>query len=443
MAQLRDVYLKRQSQLNRKQDALPYIRAVITDSLGNQSGSGSIWYNENERRVWYMALGSNQPAQVRCVRITPTIGLGVIIGFVPGTQEKEVLSDDPFLRASNVTGTSYISPGPGDFEPGGRLQLWLYTKMITPLATYPTSGMLVNTIAGDYPYLGQRVTFPGATGTDLTASIPATPGEHRLVGLYLDAANTLQTIDGTAVVVATTPPEPTWPDGAFQLCVIKLTNGDTSIDFANLTDRRMAWTDTVSSSSTWPRPGKVNIGVTEYATITLAAAAAVSGDLIKVGEGTFAETFTLPDGVDLFGSGIGITNIITSDAGALITIAGTSTVKDLTLENGGAGEAITSVGSDVFLLDINDTGGGLTLTGGGSVVTDCIFSSVTTSTSGGHSFYGGSIGDLTIGASTSVFLHNTVIENPIVNSGIISGNWIDDNGRIFARYHRHFQMMGA
>lgn len=245
MTTARDLKLKRRQELAAKQDTPNYIRAVIVDSLGNQTGNNSIWQNQSTRRVWYMAMGANQAAHCRCVRIQPHIGLGVIIGHTLGSSDVEVLSDDPFLRDSNTTGTSYPSPGPEDFGPNGRLQLWLYTKMITPLATYPTGAMLLTTMPGDYIYRGLRVTFPGVTGTDLSASIPAA-GLHRLVGLYLDDTNTLQTIDGASVALASTPPEPVWPADAYRLCVVLVSDTDTAIDFDNLTDRRINWTDPIS-----------------------------------------------------------------------------------------------------------------------------------------------------------------------------------------------------
>lgn len=423
MPTLRDVQLRQRARFAQKQDALPYIRAVITDSVGNQSGSGSIWYNRDERRVWYMALGSNQPAICRCVRIEPSIGLGVIIGNIPGTPEKEVLSDDPFLRASNITGTSYVSPGPGDFEPGGRLQLWVYPKIIVPLATYPAGGMLVNTVAGDYPYNGARVTFPGATGTDLTASIPGTPGEHRLVGLYLDAANTLQTVDGTAVSTALVPPEPTWPDGAFRLCVILLTNGDTTISFDNLTDRRMVWWDIASSSpSAWPRPDKVNIGTTEYDTLALAIAAAASGDLIKVGEGTFIGEVTIPDGVDLIGSGVDITFIVDngSSPANTLTFAGNNSAANFTIRNDTDVAGQINAGTNVFE-NIKEAAGGLNISGGTNTFKNCHIDGFSPDNAAATcNVYSGFINSTTIFGGTVTFYGSVTNQ---VTGTLADGSW--------------------
>jgi len=77
----RDVTRKEQKKFDLKQDKRESFRAVIVDALGNQSGAGNVWAVYAERRVWVMRLGSTQPFQVLCVRMTPVIGLGVIVGY--------------------------------------------------------------------------------------------------------------------------------------------------------------------------------------------------------------------------------------------------------------------------------------------------------------------------------------------------------------------------
>lgn len=246
--QYRDIIQRQENKLEKKQTKKDFIKAVITDSLGNDSGNGEIWADRNTRRVWIRESGSASISQVPCYLITPTIGLGVIVGFEPYSTIREVLATDKdFLGQTNTTGTSYESPSNEDFLPGGRLQLWLDPRLITPLVTYPfnNTSLSINIIAGDYPYAGTRKSFAGQVDYSLSAYQPAGPNEHCLVGLYLDANNDLQAIAGSTVSTAVTAPEPIWPTGAFRLSVVDLDDTQTSFVLADdIQDRRMAWSDT-------------------------------------------------------------------------------------------------------------------------------------------------------------------------------------------------------
>ena len=245
----RDVTYKQDNRFGKKVDLTKVIKATIVDSLGNDSGSGEIWADRLARRVWVRELGTAGSSQVPCYNITPVIGLGVILGYEIGSNTREVLrTDKEFLGPTNTTGTSYEAPNNTDFGPGGRLQLWIASKLITPLATFPDNGLAVKVVSGDYPYNGTRVTFAGQVGVTLTQN--PNPGEHYYAGLYLDSANTLQVIYGTSIAVAGDPPEPAWPAGAFRLSVVRVNNTQTSITLAldtsstnDIFDRRMAWSD--------------------------------------------------------------------------------------------------------------------------------------------------------------------------------------------------------
>lgn len=246
----RDVIFKQNQRFNEKIDRTKTIKAVVVDEFGNDSGSGEIWADQLARRVWVREVGTAGASQCPCYNITPVIGLGVILGYEIGSNTREVLrTDKEFYGPTNPTGTSYESPSDADFLPGGRLQLWVASKLITPLSTYPSAtGLSVNVVAGDYPYNGARVTFTGQTAIALTQN--PNPGEHYFAGLYLDSANSLQVIYGTSIAVASTPPEPSWPAGAFRLSVVRVNNTQTSIVMARDTDatndifdRRMAWSD--------------------------------------------------------------------------------------------------------------------------------------------------------------------------------------------------------
>lgn len=322
----RDVRRKTEKKLDEKQDKRTQFRAVVVDSLGNQSGAGDIWANQSQRRVWIMTVGGSQPFQVLCVRLTPVIGLGVIVGYAdPLSRTLEVLRTDyEFLGPSNTTGTAYESPSNLDFLPGGRLQLWLDTRLIQSLAIYPnSSGLFVNVTDGDYIYQGERKTFNGQTNIDLSGSQPAGPDEHLYVGLYLDSSNTLATVDGATVATSADAPQPTWPAGAYRLGMVLLNDTQTSFSMADdVVNLKIPWTDEESFGGGWPFTNVLTVDATDpdaaYTNIADAQAAAVSGDLILF-DGT------LPGNNIILGTGVSIggwspkTSILTqtSDANCL------------------------------------------------------------------------------------------------------------------------------
>lgn len=241
----RDIIRKQEKKLDKKLDRRDFIKAVITDALGNTTGAGSIWADRNTRRVWIQENGSASLSQVPCYRITPAIGLGVIVGYEPYSTIREVLATDrEFYGPTNSTGTSYESPSNEDMLPGGRLQLWLDPRLLQPLAVYPTDNLNINVVEGSYPYNGVRKSFAGQINYDLSAYQPAGPNEHCLVGLYLDASNNLQVVAGATVSTAVTAPEPSWPSGSFLLAAVDLDDTQTSLSLADdIQDRRMAWSD--------------------------------------------------------------------------------------------------------------------------------------------------------------------------------------------------------
>ena len=368
----RDIRKKQSDRLDKKQDKRQQFRAVITDALGNQSGAGDIWFNRLQRKVWAMPNGGSQPFPYNCFRIKPTIGLGVIIGYSsPLNQLVEVLqTDTEFLGPSNTTGTAYESPDNEDFLPGGRLQLWLDTRLIQSLAIYPDpTGLFVNVTNGDYIYQNERKTFDGEENIDLSASAPGA-GLHRYVGLYLDSSNLLQTVNGATIALASTPAEPTWPAGSYRLGMVRINATQTSFSMADdVVNLKIPWTDEESfDGSVWPAAGEIKINDTAYTTLALAIAAAVSGNIIRLGNGTFTcNNLTLPNGVSLVGSDITLTILSqTSDANCLTT--GTiGNVSNLTISvsiNSANDRIALILAGDNFIENVYITGGN---SGGGIV----------------------------------------------------------------------------
>lgn len=335
----REVQYKQDKRFGEKIDRTKTIKAVIVDELGNDSGSGEIWADRLSRRVWVRELGTAGSSQVPCYNITPVIGLGVILGYETGSNVREVLrTDKDFFGPTNPNGTSYESPSNTDFLPGGRLQLWLASKLIQPLSTFPaTSGLFVNVVAGDYPYAGTRKTFAGQTNVALTQN--PNVGQHYYAGLYLDSANALQVVYGASIAVASTPPEPAWPAGAFRLSVVRVNNTQTSITMAldtdttnDILDRRMAWSDEKGAGG-WPNAGLAMINSTEYDTIPLAITAATTGDIIKVGQGTDSGGITVDESVAIVGLSPRETILTHNDTTTVTVTAANVTLEDLTVEN--------------------------------------------------------------------------------------------------------------
>lgn len=90
--------------------------------------------------------------------------------------------------------------------------------------------------------------------------------------------------------------------------------------------------------NSWPRPGKVNIGVTEYSSIGAAITASIAGDILKIGEGTFAETITVNKSIALIALDPNTTIISTSTNDAIpVTITAAAAMINIQAQQTGAG----------------------------------------------------------------------------------------------------------
>jgi hypothetical protein len=500
MTTIRDLQLKQKRALAQKKDNRQPFRAVICDEEGNFSGSGSIWANQNKHLVWFMPFGNAQPAQVRCVRLEPQIGLGVLIGYADGSNEQEVLSDDPFLRQAGDNTNAYLSVSGRDFEPGGRLQMWLYPKAFVPLCIYPGSALTINVVAGDYEdYQGVRQTFAGIEAYDISGSQPAGPNEHLLVGIYIDTSNTIGTVDGTAVATTVAAPEPSWPAGSMRLGTVELDDTQTTINFANDIDNRRlfypypgsgailktfvdAKGDLITATAD-DTPAILSVGtdgyilaadsgeatglkwitspvgvtgevwlirgqtVTIYATITLALAAAASGDTIVLWNDTYSEEIEID--TDIVLCCISQNSVIIADvssSGITVDLTTTASVLD--------GLSITNDDDDGWPLRVQAGAGGsiirnctLIADGGGTThngvyaVDDCVIEHCTITISGATNNYcvnnaagtteiiGGTlIGD--VNNDDIMILRGPTITGTITNAGTITGWYLDSSENI-------------
>lgn len=446
----REVEYKRNKRFDKKIDKREPIRAVIVDSLGNDSGSGSIWADENLRRVWIRELGTAGASQIPCYNITPVIGLGVIVGYEPYSDIREVLSSDKkFLGQTNPDGRSYESPSTMDFRPGGRFQLWLASKLIEPLATYPSSatGLTVNVVVGDYPYAGTRKTFAGQANVPLTQNPNA--GQHYYAGLYLDAANTLQIVYGASVVLATTPPEPAWPAGAFRLSVVRINDTQTNITLSTDTDtdndifdRRMPWSDTNSGGNVWPKADQNMLDGVNYTTVTLLIAAMGSGDIGHLGERTSVEAVTLNvASVTLRGVGASATIF----QGIFSITATSSRVREISIDSSGA----NARGFDIH---INGT----------AILEDCEASCFGTTTSraldvstpgagatvtvigGRYEGLGTLPFDIYADTDCTIILQGPILAGGLIGGpGLVTGHYYDDEGNFYLAPGTDFTVQSA
>jgi len=355
----RDITQQNQEKLDTKTDKRQSFKAVIVDVLGNQSGSGDIWADQATRRLWIMKLGSTVPQPVLCVRIpNPVIGLGCIVGYIDHLSNTlEVLRTDyEFYQPTNTTGQSWEAPDYTDFLPGGHQQLWIASKLIEPLATYPNNaGLFVNVVAGDYPYDGTRKTYGGQTNINLSSAQPSA-GQYRLVGLYLDSANTLQTINGTAGA-SPIPAEPSWPTGAFRLSAVRLYNPQVKINLErdneatnDIFDRRMVWSD--ENGGGWPFDKIVSVsatnGLADFTTIQGANDGTTGPAVIIPDPATYTETLTLnKTQVGLVSFGTRSEVVVTSADATTLTIGAASVAgRFLTVKNTNAGATAKCIFTD-------------------------------------------------------------------------------------------------
>lgn len=356
MPSKRDLLEKSRQRQAKKADVKPRDRSVICASDGSRT-VGSVWADEDAKVVYHQRFGSGGIGRAKCTTIAnPELGLGVEVSKIDDRlAEWEVVGDDPFLRRSATDARNYGVTSPQDLLPGGRLMLWVDSRQLTPLATYDTAEtLLVNVVSGDYPYNGTRKTFAGSTGQDLTSRVPGA-GLTRLVGLYLDSANSLGFVNGATTTIGFTPAEPTWPAGAFRLSVIQLDNGQTSLSFADdIFDRRMIWSDEQGGAAGgWPFTHVLTVSSTnadaDYTTLALAIAGASAGDVILLDSETYSLTATVTanKALTIIGSpgGTIITNSITNAPAFDVTADNVSFVM-LTLRHTGAGTQSGVIASD-------------------------------------------------------------------------------------------------
>lgn len=186
----------------------------------------------------------------------------------------------------------------------------VFQPAIQPLkATADGTDMEIDVAPLAYWHEGTRYEFAGGL-LDLSVYVPATPGDSVYVLVYLDpSTNSLAAVAGAE---APAPTEPTRPIPSIPSAMVLLTEGQTTIATSpDLDDARM-FLHEVASAGGYPFTIHT-VDLTDidadFDNIPDALAAAVSGDVVQVGPGTFIGDIVVPAGVKLVGSGMDVTII--------------------------------------------------------------------------------------------------------------------------------------
>jgi len=126
--------------------------------------------------------------------------------------------------------------------------------------------------------------------------------------------------------------------------------------------------------------------VSTYSTITAALAAASSGDIVRVGPGTYSESVTVPAGVKLQGGGFRTIIDGAAATGTRIALSNGSTVQDLTVElptdaayaiNGPSGSSDEALCYNIRLEGQGGSGVGIRCQNGDLFLRNCFYNSGT------------------------------------------------------------------
>lgn len=410
------------------------------------------------------------PVPVLCLGVQPREGL---TGWVERNRDglwEFVEFSRVIVNLPDYSGQTYLPPHHLDHEwpdqKPGPDAVNVYPRAHVPLRAESGAGggLTVDVAPLRYPVGATFVFFPGLLGLDLSASQPAV-GLARYVGIYLDpATNTIGTVDGTTVVDAApiTPPDPSFPRGCIPSAVVRLDGSQTIFTEPDFSDRRSPL-----RGDGWKFSGVVRVvgPNSDYASVTLAAAAANAGDIIWVEAGGFTETAIIPAGVHLWGMGQQVTTISSGAATPTLTLGANCSLMNIQVGNSFAGGVAISTSSFAYLYDVYAwvTGGGnpaalqtnadtvrlynVSLTGkwaismAGVANTLYIFASVIE----GQAAVGTDIHDA-VGAGNNVYMRAVPTIGHAV-SGVridatiaVHGTFVDPNGQLYSRTDGLIQM---
>lgn len=120
-------------------------------------------------------------------------GLPVLVYYDPDIQDYRVKPNDLGMESAGMN--PFLNDVADDLT-GGFVDLAKSALLYSAPTTPPSLSVTVKSLF--YIRGGVAHLFEGSGGVDLTASIPATSGEHGLIGLFLKTDDTIEIITGTA-----------------------------------------------------------------------------------------------------------------------------------------------------------------------------------------------------------------------------------------------------
>lgn len=308
----------------------------------------------------------------------------------------------------------------------------VYPRSFTLLRTTVLEGVIVRVATFYYLKNQEFKVFNGDT-LNLTDYIPTTVNKTRLVLVGFDlTTETLGVVAGDESFnsALTPPPVPTGiPTTFIPSALVRLVTNTTEIFESDISDARTFFTLGSSGSTpavqTWPGPGEIIIGDTLYDTIEEAFAAATSGDVVKLGEGTFilAGDTTVPSGVDIMGSGLGVTTLSSSTLATLLDCQGGNRLSDFLIIDGSDSATVVAfaAGAGENRVDRVSITGDIGIAMAGGIVNLLKISA--------SEIYGTTTGLLT-GSNSSAFLAGCYIYSPATAIDATAGEIWPDFGSI-------------
>lgn len=419
----------------------PVIPAMLCDAEGLVTDSGgnsvSAQLASNPNYVWVRSYAEATPQPVLNMNTVPPVtGTPVYIGWPEGAQEiqilginKEALSEESLIEI--LTGHAQ------QHEPGGFDPLYLYRRNFASLRSYASNtlynGLEISISSLEYDdNNGERAFYPGESGFDLTAYLPAA-GNKKWILIYLDiTTNTINIAEGAEVlnVAPINAIKPDTPANGISSAYVLLTSGMVDVTENDIEDGRR-FLNTSSKDGAWPFPGEIKINRTYYDTLQTAINAAVTGDEIKIGSGTY--TFTAPLTIE----DKQITIVGASDNSTIFNFDGGTYIADLSIN---ADDTLVRFQNIKFSTSTFDMTNGFNLTDGSTLeFKNCIVNILGTPATGldlNEGYVYGYETSFTIG--TSGYIFNVIVGEASLYSCSINGDVYSAFGKNIYLYHCDF-----
>jgi hypothetical protein len=219
---------------------------------------GSVRVANRPQWVHYLPLAGGQPGKAYNAygRVLEQEDVQVIIGYPPNSTTPCVISLDPDFMQDNTMRSPLFASHGQDHRYMGIDHAPVDPRSIQDLMVLPGGSLDIKVLSGRYNWYSEERYFAGTTSYSLSTHQPATVGK-RGVGVYLDRANTLQSVAGSIVAEApgTQLSEPLWPSDVFQVCLVVVYASKDFVDKEDIKNRRVIF----------GYPEKRNVGARLYA----------------------------------------------------------------------------------------------------------------------------------------------------------------------------------